>query len=252
MKRLLLLFVLLISFIGTAQNDTLFEKATVAYNEGNYDAALDNYHKIIATGEHSSSLYFNLGNTYYKKNEIAPSIYYYEKALLLNPTDAEIKNNLSYAKNMTLDAIEELPKTGLSELYDNIIGFLSFDQWAKVAIGFMLLFVLAYIGFYLLRYATQKRIAFITSIAALLISICTVVFAFLEYYNFKADNPAIVFAKESVIKSEPNTRSSETFRLHEGTKVNVLEALDDWRKIQLTDGKIGWVLVDEIKILKDF
>ena len=251
-KRLIPLLVLLICFTALAQNNVSFDKGTDAYNKGEYEQAIENYLEILNNGQHSAALYFNLGNTYYKLNQIAPSIYYYEKALLLKPNDLETKNNLAYAQNMTLDAIEIMPETGISKIYKNITEFLSFDQWGYTAVIFMMLFVLLYITFYYFKYATQKRIAFISSLVSLIIAAVSFVFAFVQYNDFKADRPAIVFAEESTIKSEPNDRSQEVFRLHEGTKVNVLDQLNDWRKIRIADGKTGWVPSEDIKVLKDF
>jgi uncharacterized protein YgiM (DUF1202 family) len=63
------------------------------------------------------------------------------------------------------------------------------------------------------------------------------------------DRPAIVFAKEAQIKSEPNLRSTEAFKLHEGTKVQILDTVQNWKKIKLADGKIGWIVNDDIKAL---
>jgi len=172
--------------------------------------------------------------------------------LLLKPNDTEILNNLAYAKNARVDAIEEMPKTGLSKIYQNIVGIMSFDQWGIIAITLILLFVITYIAFYFLKYANQKRIAFISSLCTLFLGIIALIFAYIEYTNFKADQPAIIFSKEVIVQSEPNNRSPETFRLHEGTKVNVLEKLNDWQKIQIADGKMGWLPITEIKLLKDF
>ena len=252
MKNLIVLLLLLFSFTASAQNDALFNRATTYYNEGEYEKASENYFKIIENGEHSAAVYYNLGNCYYKLNQIAPSIYYYEKALLLKPNDREIKNNLSYAKNMTLDAFEPLPETSLSKLYKNITRLLSFDQWSYAAVLFVFLFILAYLLFYYLRYSTQKRIAFIASITSFFIAVFCFVLALIQFRDFKAEIPAIVFSEELIVKSEPNNRSSQAFLLHEGTKVYVLDELDDWKKIELKDGKTGWVPSNEIKLLKDF
>jgi len=243
---------LLGTFAAFAQNGALFDSATKAYNGGEYQTAVDDYLEILDNGQHSPELYYNLGNSYYKLNQIAPSIYYYEKALLLKPNDPEIKNNLSYAQNMTLDAIETLPETGFAKIYNSLLGFLSFDQWAYVAVVFMILFVSLYIAFYYFRYSSRKRSAFVLSIVSLFVAIVSVVFAYLEYNAFKADQPAIVFAQESSVKSEPNKTSQEAFALHEGTKVNVLDELNDWKKIQIADGTIGWIPSEDIKVLKDF
>lgn len=252
MKKIIFLIITMISFWGVAQNNVLFDEATKAYNEGKYDVAIENYNKIIDKGEHSAALYYNLGNAYYKLNKIAPSIYYYEKSLLLDPSDNEVKNNLSFARNMTLDAIEPIPETGIDKIFSGITGFLSFDQWAITAIIFMLFFVLGYIAFYYVNYSSQKRIALIGSMVSLFISLVAVLFAYTEYDTYSSEQPAIVFENEVLVKSEPNNRSQEAFRIHEGTKVFVLDTLSDWNKIKLADGKSGWVPTDNIKLLKDF
>src|SRR5690606_27767863 len=99
------------------------------YNEGKYQEAINNYLKVTEGNDHSAALYYNLANSYYKLNQIAPSIYYYEKALLLAPQDTDIKNNLLYAQNMTIDAIEVLPQTGLSRIFQNMVSKFSYHSW---------------------------------------------------------------------------------------------------------------------------
>ncbi len=252
MKRLLNILILFLCFFGHAQNDALFNDATKAYNEGKYDQAIADYQKILKNGEHSAALYYNLGNCYYKLNRIAPSIYNYEKALLLNPNDSDIKNNLEHAQNMTLDAIDTMPETAVAKIYKNLTGNFTFDQWAYIAVIFIFLFVIAYIAFHYFQFSGTKRIAFISSMFFLFVSIISVAIAYLRYKDYKTDHPAIVFPKEVTVNSEPNNRSQEAFKLHEGTKVQVLEKLGDWNKISLTDGKTGWIPSTDIKLIKDF
>lgn len=251
-KSFFILLILVSSLTASAQNEVLFDRATEAYNDGEYQVAVDSYQEILDKGRHSAALYYNLGNAHYKLNQIAPSIYYYEKALLLKPDDPEVSNNLSYARNMTLDAIEELPQTGLSKIYDNVIGILTFDQWAYVSVVFMILFVLLYIAFYYFRYSSRKRSAFVSSIVSLILAIVAVVFAYLQYNAFKDERPAIVFAEETSVKAEPNKKSQEAFALHEGTKVDILDQLNDWQKIRIADGTTGWIPAEDIRPLKDF
>ncbi|MEM8998734.1 MAG: tetratricopeptide repeat protein [Bacteroidota bacterium] len=246
-------FILLLCYFGSyAQNNVLFNRATEAYNSGDYEKAISYYQNIIENGQHSASLYFNLGNAYYKLDEIGPSIYYYEKALLLKPNDTETRNNLGYAQNMRLDAIEEMPKTALAKTYANTINLFSFDQWAYFAIALSILFVLAYLLYFFARSASQKRMAFISSILVLMLGIFAVCFAYLQYENHKKNNPAIIFASEVSVNSEPNERSEKIFTLHEGTKVNVLENLENWKKIKIADGQTGWLSSENLKLLKDF
>ncbi len=252
MKNTIVIFIIFLGFIGSAQDTTVFGKATTAYNDGEYEKAIDLYSTILREGQHSAALYYNLGNAYYKLNDIANSIYFYEKALLLAPNDAEIRNNLGYAQQMTLDAIGTLPETGLARFYKRITNALSFDQWAYTAVVFMFLFVLLYILFYYFRYSTRKRWAFIGSLMCLFASLVTVAFAYIAQDDFNSDKPAIIFADEIQIQAEPNAASDAVFTLHAGTKVNVLEELNEWKKIRLTDGKTGWISAEHLKLLKDF
>ncbi len=252
MKNIIILFIFFTCLFAKGQSERDFTKATEAYNEGDFNKAIEYYNAILEDGQHSAALYFNLGNSYYKLNEIASSIYYYEKALLLKPNDPEILNNLGYAQNMALDAIDTVPETGLSKIYKMATNRLSFDQWAYVGVFFMFLFVVLYILFYYFQYSSRKRWSFIGSFIALFIAVVALVFAYVQYNDFKKDQPAIVFADEVGIHSEPNTKSEEVFVLHAGTKVNVLDELDDWKKIRIADGKTGWIPRENIKLLKDF
>ena len=253
MKSSLILLIFSFSaFFGHSQNNDLFTKATEHYNQGEFSKAIENYEQILKNGKHSSELYFNLGNCHYKLNAIGPSIYYYEKALLLSPNDSEILNNLGYAQNMRLDAIDELPKTEISQLYSSMVNLLSFDQWAYSAVVFVVLFVLGYLTYFFLRKANQKRIAFIGSIFFITLGTLCVLMAYLQYQEFKRFNPAIVFSKEVKISSEPNDNSEVIFSLHEGTKVNVLDQLNEWSKIRIADGQTGWMKKNNIKLLKSF
>ena len=252
MKKIILLLSLLSFSFGFSQNKVLFNEATELYNNGEYSAAIENYEQIIENGEHSASLYFNLGNCYYKLNSIGPSIYYYEKALLLSPNNKEIQNNLRFSQNMRLDAIEEMPKTELSRIYNVIVGMFSSDQWAYFAVGFVFLFVLAYMAYYFLRSANQKRATFISSILSLVLGVVCILMAYLNYQRYKKDDPAIIFSKEVKVNSEPNNNSSTIFTIHEGTKVNVLDELDDWKRIRIADGQTGWLKDGNVRKIKDF
>jgi len=251
-KKLTIFFSLFTVLLCTAQSNKLFDEATAAYNSGEYEKAIAFYTDILDDGEHSAAVYYNLGNSYYKLNKIAESIYFYEKALLLSPNDEEVKTNLSYAQNMTIDAIDTIPETGLSKLYKSVTGKLTFDQWAYLAVALIIIFVLLYILFYYANSSTLKRWSFIGSILALFICIIAIVFAFIQRSDFKDLQPAIIFAEESSIKSEPNISSQQVFVIHAGTKVNVLDQLDEWNKIKLADGKTGWIQKNELKLLKDF
>jgi len=234
-----------------AQNNELFNKGNELYNDGKYAEAVDSYSSILETEKHSAELYFNLGNAHYKLNNIAPSIFYFEKALQLKPNDEDIKNNLAYAKNMTIDAIDVIPEVGFSKFIKRITNSFSFDTWAKIAILFSIIYVLLVLAYYLSYTTVKKRFAFVVSVICLLLLSLSLTLAFHKFKLDKNENPAIVFAQEAQIKTEPNLRSEEAFKLHEGTKVQVLDTINNWKKVKLSDGKVGWILSKDIKLLSN-
>ena len=128
----------------------------------------------------------------------------------------------------------------------------SSDGWAYLAVALVFLFVLAYMAYYFLRPANQKRAAFISGIFSLILGVLCILMAYLNHQQNKNDDPAIVFAKEVNVNSEPNPNSNTVFTIHEGTKVNILDELDDWRRIRIADGQTGWLEVEDIKKIKDF
>jgi len=252
MKHLIYIATFLITGLTFAQNETLFEQGNKFYNEGNYEEAITKYESIIDNGKHSAELYFNLGNAHYKLNHIAPSIYYYEKALQLKPADKEIKNNIGFARNMTIDAVDTVPEVGFSKFMNNISKSMTFERWAITAIGLVVVFVMLFLTYYFAYTSTRKRLAFVGSVASFILACFALSFAYHNYDLIEKDQPAIVFAQEAQVKSEPNLRSNEAFVLHEGTKVQVLDTVNNWKKIKLADGKTGWITQDDIKLLNNF
>ena len=251
-NTVLYLLFFLLSLSTFAQSKTLFEQGNTLYNEGKFTEALDKYETILEGDKHSAELYFNIANAHYKLNHIAPSIYYYEKAAQLNPNDKDIKNNMAFAKNMTIDAIDTLPEVGFSKLVNNMTRIMSFNDWAKLAVGFVIAFVVLFLLYYFAYSTTKKRLYFVSSLIAVFLALFSLVFTFHNYNLVQKNNPAIVFAQEAQVKSEPNLRSDIAFTLHEGMKVQILDTVSNWKKIKLSDGKTGWVITDDVKILNDF
>lgn len=248
MKNILYLF-LLISQVFFAQNS--FEKGNTLYKNGEYQQAIDVYESIIKEDkQQSAELYFNLGNSYYKLNKVAPSIYNYEKALVLKPYDPETLNNLKFAKKLTIDEIKEVPKVGFAKLIQNFTGIFNYNTWAKISVGIAFVFLLCFIGYYFSQLTLSKRIYFIGMFILLVALFLSVAAGMSEKDHFDNDRPAIVFAEISEVRSEPQKAGSPIFLLHEGAKVYVKESLLNWKKIELTDGTEGWIDSSTIKEVK--
>ncbi|AOW21302.1 tetratricopeptide repeat protein [Urechidicola croceus] len=250
MKQILIITFLVFSAFGFSQSaDSLFVQANELYKNENYTEAIEVYKKIEETKVHSDELYFNMANSYYKLNKVAPSIYYYEKALKLNPSNSDAKTNLTFAKKMSIDAIESMPKTIFQKFSESIIYKLSYNSWAWAAVVFSFLGALLFLLYHFAYSSGKKLLYFNTSIISALFLIVSVVFAFQAYTHTVNTKSAIIFKQTSDVKNAPTLNSDTVFELHEGTKVLVLDAIDDWNKIKLADGKIGWIISDDIKLL---
>lgn len=244
----LTLLLILVSVLGFSQQEG-FEKANNLYSNDKFEEAIEAYERILDKGFHSATLYYNLANAHYKLSHVAESIYYYEKALQLDPNNEDIQNNLGFAKKMTIDAIEVIPQSGFSKMFNNIVGSFTYNTWAKIAVGFAFLFIVAFIIYYTAYSTSQKRSFFVISMFSLLFMLLSVLFAYQQESFVKNNNFGIVFAKETSIKAAPKQGSNESFKLHEGTKVKLLETVGNWHKIRLTDGKVGWIIASDIKAL---
>ena len=247
MKQLVFIFLIITQSI-LAQ--TSFDKGNNLYQKGKYNEAIIAYESILKSGQESAELYFNLGNCYYKLNKVAPAIYNFEKSLLLNPTDNEIKNNLAFAQKTTIDEIIEAPKVGFSKIIQDFTSIFHYDVWAWICIFLATLFLLCFLGYYFSNTTILKRVFFTSLVFVLLFLVGGFFAAFYEKNIDDKERPAIVFPEVVSIKSEPKSTSEEVFVLHAGTKVLVLESLNNYKKIQLADLKEGWIEKNAIKELK--
>lgn len=232
-----------------AQGNELFNKANEAYADANYKEATRLYEKVMNEGYTSPELYYNLANAYYKQEKIAPSIFYYEKALQLAPGETYIINNLRFAQNMTVDEIDVLPLSKAEETKRAFIFYFNFNQWAYLAIGFSVLCFLAFLGYLFSKKPFLKRSFFSLSIFVFLLSMASIYVAYAQEVLLSKDNFGIIFSEEIDVFSEPNTSSRVLFSLHEGTKVNVVDEFRDYQKIELTNGSTGWVNLGSVKLL---
>ena len=246
--RFLFILALFIGSFSYAQTvDDLFSKANDFYKKGQYAKAVELYSNIEKQGLESDDLFFNLGNSYYKLNKVAPSIYYYEKALKINPIHEDASNNLAFAKRMTIDVIEDLPKTFLQRFSSSVVQKLTYDTWAILAVTASFLSAILFLLYYFSSSPKRKIFYFNTTIFAVFVMAITVFFAFSNYKNTQQSRSAIIFAPKSDIKNSPSLDGEEVFELHEGTKVTILDELSNWKKIKLADGKIGWINASDLK-----
>jgi len=249
MKKIIVIALIIFSNGLLAQVDSLFAKANKLYQNEKYSEALIAYQEIEKHNIDSDDLFYNMANTYYRMNKIAPAIYYYEKVLLQSPSHSDAQFNLAFAKRMTIDNIEPLPKTLFQKFNQSFILNFTYNTWAWLAVGLAFLFAVLFLLFHFSYSSTHKRLYFITSFISALLALMTILITYQNYKYTAFNKEAIVFTQKTEVKTAPTMASEVSFELHEGTKVKILESLDNWKKIKIADGKIGWMIGDDLKEL---
>ena len=247
MRTLVLLF-LVSFFLVSSQSELDFEKANSLYNNGNYAAAAQSYESILNNGLHSAEIYYNLANSYYKQNRVGPSVYYYEKALILAPKDKSILNNLAFAQKMTVDKIEPVPEAGFLNFINASAGLFRLDTWAIICVCLMLVFIGFFMAYYLSYSTRKKRLFFLLGLLSVFAIFISLSLTFQKERLLNTENYAVVFSRAIDVRLEPNLKSESVFKLHEGAKIRLMESFqENWSKIKLSDGKTGWIPNDAFK-----
>jgi tetratricopeptide (TPR) repeat protein len=241
---------LIVGLAAQAQDmDSLFVHANKSYQQEDYLKALEMYMEIENQNVVSGELFYNMANVYYKTNKVAHAIYYYNKALSIEPNNKDILFNLEFAKRMTLDNIEELPKSVSQKFRDSVVLKFTYNTWAIISVSFAFLFAILFLLYHFSYSTSVKRIYFITSGITVIFVSLSLLFSYQNYRYVTSTRTAIIFAQQSQVKSAPTKSSEVNFELHEGTKVFVLESLDNWVKIKIADGKMGWIEEEDMKEL---
>jgi len=242
-----IIFVLITNLSFSQNSENYFKAGNDFYNNGQFENALDSYFKVLNENYHSAELYFNIGNTYYKLDSTAHSIFYFEKAKKMSPMDRDILNNLGYAENMKIDLIEKLPKSQIENFQIYLFNIFSSNQLGYIILLLLWFFCISFSLYYFIRNSRLKKMLFlISSLFFLLIAITFIIGTQKSIYDSSLTE-AIIFEKQISVNDEPNDRSEILFNLHEGTKVNILEKLENWLKIKLENGAEGWIKSKGIK-----
>ena len=230
--------------------DSLWKAGVEAYTDGNFAQALQDWEDVRATGLMSKELYYNLGNAYFKTGEIAPAILWYERALRLDPSDADVRYNLDYARALTQDRIDEIPEIFFEQWGRALCYLVPSNTWAMISLLAFGLTVALVLLFLLGRSAGRRRVGFFGAIVALIIAFLGWDFAQWQQSEARRQDQAIVMRPVSSVKSSPSESSAkDLFILHEGTRVKVLDNVSGYANIELADGRKGWIPAREIEII---
>lgn len=226
-----------------------FQAANRLYEDKDYAAAIEVYEELLQEEYLSDDLHYNLGNAYFRSNQLAKAILHYEKALKINPAHEDASHNLAYANSRTIDRIESIPKLFLYRWWDAILHSFSSRSWSYFVILFLAFGVVGLGIYFFFADSYIKRISFYSGISSIFLSIvCWFIAASLNSSLQRID-AAIIISPTVDINSSPSEGSSRLFVLHEGSKVSIEDQSGEWYEIRLPNGNSGWVKSDELALI---
>ncbi|MBO7141212.1 MAG: tetratricopeptide repeat protein [Prevotella sp.] len=223
--------------------------ADSAYVQGNYQKAIELYSELLKEGQ-SADVYYNLGNAYYRTEEITQAILAYERALLLSPGDADIRFNLQLARTKTIDKMVPQSEFFAVTWYRSLVNQMSVDGWARMSLVLLALTIVLALLYLFASPVWLRKVGFFGGLLALLFFLLANLFAWQQKQTLNHRDGAIIIQSAVPVKSTPSTSGTDLFILHEGTKVTVTDdTMQDWKEIRMPDGKVGWVETAQIEII---
>ena len=223
------------------------QNADDEYAKGNYQQAIKDYQEILKTGV-SSEIYYNLGNAYYRTDNITQALLAYERALQLSPGDNDIRFNLQYARSKTIDKITPETEMFFVTWYNSLVNFTRVDRWANTAIVSIVMALLLILVFLFAPQMWARKSGFYGSAVFLLLFAFANLFAFQQKHELETKQGAIVIAPTVNVKKTPAASGTDVFVIHEGTRVDITDrGMKQWRGIKLADGREGWLKTSQIE-----
>ncbi|QQS37514.1 MAG: tetratricopeptide repeat protein [Ignavibacteriales bacterium] len=259
MKRLTIILLILLavnllmvsdsSAVQQVDAESSLKKANELYINKNYDSAISEYEKLVSEGFESVELFYNLGNAYYRSGRYGYAVLNYERALKLSPADEDVIHNIALVNSQLVDKVDTLPKFFLFQWWESLLAVFSLSGWTTIAYILLILVLLAAIGYFFSITLVQQKISVVSgivSIILLLLSVSILIVRLNREVNLKA---GVVVEQAVTVKLAPDEKSNDGFIIHEGLKVKVEDRIDDWLKIRLEDGKIGWIPGDKVRVI---
>ena len=220
-----------------------------AYKNGDFTSAVQWYSTILDDGQECAELYYNLGNAYYRLDELGLAILNYERALRLQPNMRAAQENLTLAQSHTEDQITPLPEVFLVQWGRSVLNWFTPTGWRVAILLLALLLGTATVLFILNGDYRWRKGALIGGGVTALLLVLAIVCTLASSARHNHHNAAIVTQPMVVVKGSPDRHAVDKFILHEGTRVTLDETLDEWYEISIADGNNGWIHANEITII---
>ena len=250
MRMILLISISLASCLLPLSSHALTKaEADSSYVRGEYQQAIKEYESLLKNGA-SADLYYNLGNAYYRTENITKAVLNYERALLLSPSDRDIRFNLQMARSKTIDKITPEQEMFFITWYRSLVNLASVDGWARTALWALALAIVLALLYLFSDRIWLRKVGFFGALFLIAIFVFSNIFAHQQKELLVNRKGAIVTASSVTVKSTPDKKGTDLFILHEGTKVTITDSsMREWKGVRLADGKEGWIETKQIELI---
>lgn len=248
-KTIAILIGVMMSITVFAESEKqLWNGAAKAYDEKDYESAVDQYQQLVQKGE-SADLYYNYANALFKAGYTGKAILYYERALRLDPSNDDIKYNLEFANLSKTDKVEKIEHFFIVEWYGNITNLMTSNKWTIISLVLLFLTMVMFLTYRFGSVLALRKTAFGLSIACFVLSILFAGHAFYSRNRVINTPEAILMVGSETARSTPDESGTEVFVIHEGTKVKIKSTLTEWSEVQLADGSVGWIRSNCVEVI---
>ena len=221
--------------------------ADTEYQKGNYQQAIRDYEEILKQGV-SADVYYNLGNAYYRTDNITKAVLCYERAHLLSPGDKDINFNLQFVRGKTIDKVTPESEMFFVTWYKTLVNFTNVDTWARAGIVAIIVALLLVLVYLFGPNVILRKIGFFGGASLFVVFLLCNLFAYQQRQTLVNRTGAIIIAPSVNVKKTPAKTSTDQFVLHEGTRVDITDkTMKGWRGIKVGDGREGWIETKQIE-----
>ena len=219
------------------------------YQKGNYVQAVKGYEKLLKQGE-SAALYYNLGNCYYRLDNIPHAVLSYERAQRLAPSDEDIRFNLQLAQSKTIDNLTPESEMIFVTWYKALVNLFSIDSWAYLSLVCLFISIVALVVYLFVDIEILRKLSKIVLPLFFFFFLINTFFAIQQVYLLDSETHGIIMAPSAVVRKMPDQKSADSFILHEGSKVRIIDnSMSQWTEIKLSDGRQGWIKADNVEAI---
>ena len=257
MKQVIITIMLAVLALPMLANNANIDRANQAYKQELYNEALKLYLQEAEKTGVSSALYCNIGDTYYRLKDNVHAVLFYERALLLDPSNSDARFNLEFVRGK-MQLPDDAGDSWFSNWVDQTVSRFSSNTWAIIAIITFLLFLAGVAIYMFMDNVLMRKIGFFGGAVLIVACILANLAAFHVYNKATAGNGAIIMPETVTLSKaprEPRDKEHEAFQLRQGTRVEIVDTITDsangskWLQVSTAGGHKAWLSAKDVEVI---